>query len=198
MKKKYKILVGTHNKGKYRELSLLLPKKFNKISPQKLKIPSPKETGKTLTANSKLKAIFFNKKSKIPAISDDSGLYVSCMNGKPGIYSARWAKKYGGFKNAMNKIIKLVNLKNKKKRTKNTRAKFICSLSFKEDKKKCVNALGVIHGNISEKIKGTKGFGYDSIFIPKNKTKTFGEMSSLQKYKIDHRFIAFKKIKKFL
>ena len=196
MKKNNSILIGTHNSGKFKELSLLLPKKLKKYSPKKLKIPSPKETGKSFTDNSKLKVIFFYKNSQIPSIADDSGLSVSCLSGRPGVNSARWAKNCGGFRNAMKKIIQMVEQKNKNKKVKNTKAKFICCLSFKKGKKKCITSTGVIYGNISSKILGSNGFGYDSIFIPKNFKTTFGQMSKGKKQLIDHRFIAYKKLKK--
>ena len=93
-----KILIGTHNKGKFKEISYLLPRKIKKISPNYLKIKSPKETGKTFSSNSKLKAKYFSKFTNFPVISDDSGLCIKSLNGKPGIYSARWAKKHGSFK----------------------------------------------------------------------------------------------------
>jgi len=189
-----KILIGSHNKGKIRELSFLLPKKLKKISPIDLKIESPKETGKSYFANSKLKANYFSKKSKLTAISDDSGLSVDCLNYKPGIYSARFAKKCGGFKNAMKKIIHMVKKKNKYKKIKNTKAKFICSLTIKEYKGKLINAKGEIHGNISKKILGKNGFGYDSIFIPKNYKITFGQMLKKKKILLDHRYIAYQKL----
>ena len=112
MKKIKKIIIGTHNKGKFKELSDLLPKKIKKMSPREFGIKSPKETGKTFLANSKIKARYFSKKSKNICISDDSGLMVDCLDQKPGIYSARWGKRYGGFKNAMRKIIKMVKEKN--------------------------------------------------------------------------------------
>ena len=177
-----KILIGSHNKGKIKELSYLLPKKIKKISPFDLKIKSPKETGKTYGANSRLKANYFSKKSKLTSISDDSGLSVDCLNRKPGIYSARFARQCGGFNNAMKKIINMVNNKNKNIKNKNRKAKFICSLSIKEYKKKLICVQGEIHGNISEKIIGKNGFGYDSIFIPKNYKITFGEMLKKKKF----------------
>ena len=114
------------------------------------------------------------------------------MNKRPGIKSARFAKKNGGFKRAMQKILKI--LKNKK----NRKATFVCSLSIKVNNKKTISALGKVNGTISYKILGKKGFGYDPIFIPKNKTLTFGQMSPKKKFRIDHRFIAFKKLKKKL
>ena len=85
-----KILIGTHNKGKYKEIAFLLSKRIVKISPQALKITSPKETGKTFKENAELKVNFFSKSSGLPVISDDSGLSINFFNGKPGINSARW------------------------------------------------------------------------------------------------------------
>ncbi len=184
-----KILIGTHNKGKFREISYLISKKIKKVSPIKLKIKSPKETGKSFTANSALKANYFSRLSNLPVISDDSGLCIKALRNKPGIYSARWAKKYGSFSNAMKFILK--KMKNKTNRS----AFFVCSLSFKYPKKKIITVTGKINGSISFKIIGKRGFGYDPIFIPKFKKITFGQMPKAEKIKIDHRFIAFKKMK---
>ena len=195
MKKIQKILIGTHNKGKIKEISYLLSKKIKKISPFELKIKSPIETGKTFKANSELKAKYFFKKSKINTISDDSGLCVDCLDDRPGIYSARWAKKYGDFNKAGKKIIELIKKKNKNKKVKNTKARFICSLTFCSDENKITTAKGVIEGKISAKLLGKNGFGYDPIFIPKGSKVTFGQMSKKEKIRMDHRFLAFKKIK---
>ena len=195
MKKIKKILVGTHNKGKIKEISYLLNKKIKKITPFELNIKSPKETGKSFKSNSELKAKYFFKKSKIFTISDDSGLCIDCLNGKPGIYSARWAKKYGSFYKAMNKIIALVKKKNKNKKIKNTKAKFICSLTFYFSPTKKITTIGIVEGNISERILGKNGFGYDPIFIPKGKKLTFSQMNKRKKILMDHRFVAFKKLK---
>ncbi len=196
MKKKIDILIGTHNKGKFREISYLLSKKLRKYSPTQFKIKSPKETGKSFKENSILKANFFCKKSNVTTLSDDSGLSVDCLGGKPGIYSSRWAKRYGGFKNAMKMIIKLTEQKNKGRRKKNFKAHFICSLTIKFPQKKSKTVIGKVFGKISNKIKGKNGFGYDAIFIPNGHQKTFGEMSNRKKMLIDHRYFAFKKLKK--
>ena len=101
-----KILIGTHNKGKFKEIAHLLSKKYKKISPDTLKIPSPKETSKTFVGNSELKANFFSKFVDYPVISDDSGLCIKSLNNKPGIFSARLAKRKGSFFKAMNYILK--------------------------------------------------------------------------------------------
>ena len=172
-----KILIGTHNEGKFIEISHLIAKKIKKISPVKLKIKSPKET-------------YFSKFIDYPVISDDSGLCIKALNNKPGIYSARWAKKYGSFFKAMTFILK--KMKNKKNRS----ATFVSCLAIKIPEKKTITVLGKIRGSISYKILGTKGFGYDSIFIPFSKSITFGQMSKIKKMKTDHRSVAFKKLKK--
>jgi XTP/dITP diphosphohydrolase len=187
-----KILIGTHNKGKFREIAYLISKKYKKISPETLKIRSPKETGKTFSSNSKLKVNFFSKFVNFPVITDDSGLCVNALQNKPGIYSARLAKRKGGFFLAMKFILK--KLEKKKDRT----AAFVCNLSFKDASGKIISVEGKIKGKISKKILGKKGFGYDPIFIPKNKKITFGQMSNANKIKIDHRYIAFKKLKKII
>ncbi len=185
-----KILIGTHNMGKFREIAYLLPKKLKKISPISLKIKSPKETGKTFKSNSKLKVNFFSKYVNYPVISDDSGLCIESLNNKPGIYSARLAKKYGSFKKAMKFILR--KMKNKK----NRKAFFVCSLSYKKKDGKVISVEGRIKGKISKKISGQKGFGYDPIFIPKDEKLTFAQINKLKKINMDHRYIAFQKLKK--
>ena len=185
-----KILVGTHNQGKFKEIAYLVSKRYKKISPASLKIDSPKETGKTFTSNSKLKVTFFSKFVDYPIISDDSGLCINSLNNKPGIHSARFAKKHGGFLKAMEFILK------KLKKKKNRSATFVCSLSYKYPGRKAISVVGKIKGKISNKILGKKGFGYDPIFIPEKQKITFGQMLKLNKIKMDHRFVAFKKLKK--
>ena len=185
-----KILIGTHNKGKFKEISYLISNKYKKISPILLKIKSPKETGKTFIANSKLKVKFFSKYVNYPVISDDSGLCIKALNNKPGIYSARLAKRHGSFSKAMKFILK------KMKTKKNRSAFFVCSLSYFDEKGKITSVEGKLKGNISMKMRGTNGFGYDPIFIPLKKRITFGQMLKSKKIKMDHRYLAFKKLKK--
>ena len=184
-----KILIGTHNKGKFREIAYLISKKFKKISPKSLNIESPKETGKSFVSNSKLKVNFFSKYVNYPVISDDSGLCINFLKNKPGVHSARYAKKHGGFFKTMKYILK------KMKGIKNRKATFVCSLSYKNNNK-IITVEGKLKGKISTKILGNKGFGYDPIFLPLKEKITFGQMSKYKKMKLDHRFIAFKKLKK--
>ena len=197
-KKITKLIVGTNNRGKLKEIKDLLPNYLKIYSPLDFKIKSPAENGKTFAENSSIKARYFSKKSKLLCLSDDSGLEVDLLKGQPGIYSARWGGKKGDFKKAINRVYKELSKRDKNWKHKKIKARFICALSICHLDKKIASVLGKVDGYISVKPKGKNGFGYDPIFIPKNGKKTFGEMSSLQKYKIDHRFVAFKKIRKFL
>ena len=196
-KKITKLLVGTNNKGKLKEISDLLPKRVKIYSPLEFKIKSPPENGKNFEENSLIKAKYFSKKSKMICLSDDSGLEIDVLKGAPGIYSARWGGKKGNFVKAMNRVFKELDKKNKSWKTKKIKARFVCALTIYGPNQKTINSIGKIEGSIATSIKGKNGFGYDPIFIPKGKKITFGEMKPFQKYKMDHRFKAFKKIKKF-
>jgi XTP/dITP diphosphohydrolase len=196
-KKITKLLVGTNNAGKLREIRDLLPKNLKIYSPRDLKIKSPVESGKTFVENSLIKAKFFSDKSKMICLSDDSGLEIEILDGSPGIYSARWGGQNGNFILAMNKVFKELKKKDKDWKVKKIKAKFVCALTIYWPSKKKVHSVGKVSGHISPIQKGDNGFGYDPIFLPLNKKITFGQMNPVKKYKIDHRFQAFKKIRKF-
>ena len=195
-KKITKLLIGSNNKGKLKEIKDLLPNNLKIYSPQNFKIKSPKEDGRTFEENSLIKARYFSKKSKMLSLSDDSGLEVDILEKNPGIYSARWGGKKGDFKKAMNRVFKELDKKDKNWKKKKITARFVCALTVHDSNKKLISSIGKIEGSISPVMKGKNGFGYDPIFIPKGKKITFGEMKSSEKYKIDHRFKAFKIIKK--
>jgi len=196
MKKIKKIIVGTNNIGKYREICDLLPKNIKKYSPKEFNLLTPKESGKNFKENALLKARFFSKKTNLISISDDSGLEINILKGEPGIYSARWAGKKNNFNLAINKIYKKMH-KFKKNWKKSNRARFVCCLAIFYPGGKFKIVEGSVNGKISIKKKGIKGFGYDPIFIPTGHKKTFGEMSAKFKISIDHRNKAYTKLKKF-
>jgi len=198
MKKISELLIGTNNKGKYKEIRDLLPKYIKTYSVLDFKLKSPKEDGLTFKDNSIIKAKYFSKKTKLICIADDSGLQIDILNKYPGIYSARWGGKGGDFKKAIKRVYRELSKNDKKWQQKKIKARFICALSIFNLDEKIVSVLGKVEGYISKEPRGKNGFGYDPIFIPKNKKKTFGEIKFAEKYKIDHRFDAFKKIKKFL
>jgi len=200
MKKKKisKIIIGSNNQGKIKEIRDLLPKNIKIYTPKQLNIKSPKEVGKTFRQNSLIKAKYFSNKSKLPCISDDSGLAISILDGAPGIKSARWGGTNGNFNLAIKKVYNKINQININWDKKKIRAKFICALTIYRTDHKYITSIGIINGIISKKKRGKYGFGYDPIFIPDGSKLTFGQMSPKKKYKIDHRAKAFKKIKKFL
>ena len=198
MKKISKLLIGTNNEGKYKEIKALLPKYIKTYSTKKFKLKSPKEDGLTFEENSIIKSKYFSKKTKLVCLADDSGLEIDLLNKAPGIYSARWGGKNGDFKKAIKRVYRNLSKIDKNWKSKKIKARFICALSIYNLDKKIASVRGKVEGYLSNEPKGNNGFGYDPIFIPRRKKKTFGEMKSSDKYKIDHRYIAFKKIKKFL
>ena len=198
MKKILKLLIGTNNKGKFKEIKDLLPKYIKTYSISEFKLKSPKEDGFTFEENSLIKSKYFSKKTRLLCLADDSGLEIDFLNKMPGIYSARWGGKKGNFSMAIKRVYRELSMKDKNWKQKKISARFICVLSICNLDKKIALVKGKVEGYISNEPKGKNGFGYDPIFIPKNKKKTFGEINPSEKYKIDHRSIAFKKIKKFL
>ena len=197
-KKIKKLLIGTNNSGKLKEIRDLLPKKIKTYSASDFNIKSPKEDGSTFKENSLIKSKYFSNKSNLICLADDSGLEIDILDKRPGIYSSRWGGRKSNFKVAIKKVYNELNKKDKNWKSKIIKARFICALSLSYLNKKIACVEGKVEGRISIKPMGRNGFGYDPIFIPKNQKKTFGQMQLFKKYKIDHRFIAFKKIKKFL
>ena len=193
-----KLIIGTNNKGKLREIRSLLPKNIKIYSTSGFNFRSPVENGKTFKENSLIKSKYFSKKTGLICLSDDSGLEIDILDKKPGIYSARWGGKNSDFRKAIKKVYKELDKKNKNWKNKKIKARFVCALTISFKDKKIAQSIGKVEGFISDKPKGKNGFGYDPIFIPENKRKTFGQMKPSEKYKMDHRFFAFKKIKKFL
>ena len=198
MKKINQLLIGTNNKGKLKEIKDLLPKSIKILSTYEFKIRSPKENGKTFKENSLIKSRYFSKKTNLICLADDSGLEIDILKKKPGIHSARWGGKNSDFKKAIKKVFKELDKVDKNWKQKKIKARFICALSLSNLEKKIACVQGKIEGYISSSPRGKNGFGYDPIFIPLKKKITFGEMKPSLKYKIDHRFKAFQKIKKFL
>ncbi len=197
-KKIEKLLIGTNNKGKLKEIRDLLPKNIVTLSTAEFKLKSPRENGKSFKENSLIKSKYFSKKTNLMCLADDSGLEIDILDKNPGIYSARWGGRNSDFNKAIKRVYRELKKKDKYWRNKKIKARFICALSISYLNKKICCVIGKVEGIISDKPRGRNGFGYDPIFIPINKKKTFGEMKPTQKYKLDHRSKAFKKIKKFL
>ena len=193
-----KLLIGTNNKGKLREIKNLLPKNIKTHSISEFNLKSPVENGKTFKENSLIKSKYFSIKTGLLCLADDSGLEIDFLDKSPGIYSARWGGKHGDFNKAIKRVYRELNKKSNNWRNRKIKARFVCALSISYLNQKIACVLGKVEGFISDKPRGKNGFGYDPIFIPIKKRKTFGEMRPSQKYKMDHRYQAFKKIRKFL
>ena len=196
MNKIKEITIGTNNQGKYKEICDLLAVNIKKYSPKELNILSPEETGKNFKENSFLKASYFSKKTNQICLSDDSGLEIDLLKGKPGIYSSRWAGEKNDFDLAIEKVFS--EMRNITKNWKNqNKARFICNMTLYWPDGQSFSSEGYVEGKISSIKKGKNGFGYDPIFIPNGYKKTFAEMEPKLKMSIDHRFNAFLKLKKF-
>ena len=192
------LLIGTNNKGKLREIKSLLPKNIKIYSTSRFNLKSPIENGKTFKENSLIKSKYFSKKTGLPCLADDSGLEIDFLDKNPGIFSARWGGRNGDFGKAIKRVYRELSKKDKNWKIKKIKARFICALSIHWPNGKSITRVGKVEGIISISKRGFKGFGYDPIFIPFGKKLTFGQMTPKQKYKIDHRMSAYKKIKKFL
>jgi len=196
-KKNREIIIGSNNRGKIEEIRGLLPKSYKILTPNDFNLRTPKENGKSFIENSLIKAKYYSNKSGKICIADDSGLEIDYLDKAPGIFSSRWGGRNGNFNVAIKKVFRELNKKDKDWRDKQIVARFVCALTIYGLKKKPIYSLGIVQGIISNKKKGKNGFGYDPIFVPKGRILTFAQMKPSKKYKIDHRFMAFKKIKKF-
>lgn len=182
------LIVASHNAGKVREIrDLLAPFSIDVRSAGDLNLPEPEETGSTYAENAILKAVAAATAANLPALSDDSGVSVSALDGAPGIYSARWAGPEKDFTMAMRKVIDLVGPNPDRS------VAFICVLcvAWPDGHTECFE--GRIDGTLTEP-RGTNGFGYDPFFTPDGYDQTFGEMDPAAKHAISHRARAFTKL----
>lgn len=183
------LLIATGNPGKVAEIaSLLSPYPIKLQSASAFDLAEPLETGSTFIENALLKARYYSEKTSLPALADDSGLCVEALCGKPGIYSARWAGPNKDFTQAMTRIERELSS------TDSRLAYFVCALCIYWPDGSQITVEGRVDGTLTFPPRGTKGFGYDPIFIPDGYTETFGEMSHQQKERISHRHNAFVKL----
>lgn len=184
-----KLVLASHNVGKVREIrALLAPFNADVVSAGELGLPEPEETGLSFIANAELKALSASLGANVIALADDSGLAVDALSGAPGIYSARWAGPTKDFDLAMRKIQNAVG------DNPNRSARFICALSLAWPDGHCETFEGKVAGTLTFPPRGTHGFGYDPIFIPKGFDITFGEMDPAKKHEMSHRADAFRQL----
>lgn len=191
----YEILVASSNKNKVREIrEILSPHKIVVYGVNDLNLPEidVEETGDTYAANALLKAEAYAKLVSMPVIADDSGVEVEAIDNKPGLESARFAKKLGGYDKAMEYIIKATKEKN------NNKAKFICYIAAMNIDTKPLLFEGIVPGIILTQKEGENGFGYDPIFKSNECEIPFGKLSANEKNLYSHRAKALKKLITYL
>jgi XTP/dITP diphosphohydrolase len=186
------LVFATNNKHKIEEVQHLLKDNFKLRSLQDINCTEElPETGDTLESNALQKARYVHQQFGVNCFADDTGLEIEALNGRPGVYSAR----YAGEKKSAEKNIEKVLSEMKNVHHRSAYFKTIISLII-NDKEYLFK--GKVNGEISTDLKGKKGFGYDPIFIPNGYNKSFAEMSLEEKNKISHRAVAVKKLAEFL
>ncbi len=187
-----KLIFVTHNLNKLTEVKMLLPENINLLSLNDVNYTDEiDETETTIEGNALLKAQTIFNHTQINCFADDSGLLVDALHGSPGVYSARYAGDQKNDEDNIQKLLTELNgIENRKAHFKTVIALMLNNKSYLFE--------GVINGTILSKKVGTKGFGYDPIFLPDGYTKTFAEMSLIEKSTISHRAKAVKKLIAFL
>ncbi len=191
LKKGDSLVVATHNPGKLREFrDLFDPLGVAVLSASELGVAEPDETGDTFEANAELKAVATAMATGRLALADNSGLAVAALSGAPGVHSARWAGEPRDFYRAMAKVedeLKARGATAEKDRA----AEFVCVLCLANPSGAVQFFKGTAPGHLVWPPRGTKGFGYDPIFVPEGYDATFGEMDPARKHAISHRAKAF-------
>ena len=191
------LIVATRNAHKTREIQHILGSGFSvrdlRAYPQ---ISETIETGTSFEENAKLKALAVSTKLPGLIVADDSGLEVDALGGAPGIHSARYA---GANATNIEKIDKLLEeLARVRAKNDSRRARFHCVLALARNSDVVGVFEGTIEGEITERPRGSRGFGYDPIFVPKGYERTFGELGPAEKNQLSHRARALEKLRAFL
>jgi XTP/dITP diphosphohydrolase len=191
LKRGARIVAASHNEGKVRELAALLaPFGVECISAARMGLPEPDETGTSFAANAAIKAEAAAKQSGMTALADDSGLEVAALDGAPGIHSARWGGRNKDFGLAMARVHRELEAKG----ASDARANFTCALALAAPEGPAEIFEGKVFGALIWPPRGSRGFGYDPIFVPEGYTQTFGEMAPELKNELSHRMRAFEKL----
>lgn len=183
-----RLVIASHNPGKVREIGeLLSPFRIEVTSAAQHGVPEPEETGTTFRANAELKARAVAAATFLPSLADDSGLAVHALDGEPGIHSARWAGPTKDFALAMKKVEEALAAKSARDRG----AHFVCALALAWPDLHVEHFEGRVDGTLVWPPRGTRGFGYDPMFLPDGHALTFGEMEPAKKHDMSHRARAF-------
>ncbi|MBN8544537.1 MAG: RdgB/HAM1 family non-canonical purine NTP pyrophosphatase [Ignavibacteria bacterium] len=189
-----KIFVSTQNQGKLKEIrSILGTGEFEFISVQTIDgFPDIEETGTSFEENAIIKAEESFKLTGIPSLADDSGLSVDCLDGAPGVYSARYAGENADDEGNLQKVLSEI-----KNFSPPYKARYVCVLAF-YDGERLITTRGECEGELIMEKRGNNGFGYDPIFVPEGFNKTMAELNPEIKNKLSHRFKALEKMKEAL
>jgi len=195
------LVIATHNPGKLAEMrELLAPYGIKAVSAGELGLDEPEETGDSFRANAQIKAIAAARSSQLPAFADDSGLAVDALDGAPGIFSARWAGPNKDFAAAMAQVERLLRERGATTPAQR-RAHFVSALCVAWPDGHLEQVEAKVEGTLVWPPRGTAGFGYDPAFLPDGHTRTFGEMTSIEKHGLpplglglSHRARAFVKL----
>jgi len=190
------IVLASDNANKAKEIQMLLGDQVEIIMQQDLNIQPTPETGKTFQENACLKATTVYKKAKLPVIGDDSGLEVDCLNGQPGIHSARFAGEDASDKDNIIKLLSQMTGIPPEKRT--ARFKCVIALVGMEESSEVNFFHGEWNGFISEEIMGHNGFGYDPVFVGQGNQLTAAQLDQRLKNKFSHRGQAMEALKSYL
>jgi XTP/dITP diphosphohydrolase len=186
-----RLVVASHNPGKVREIGdLVAPHGLDVVAAADLGLPEPEETGATFAANAEIKALASARAAALPALADDSGLEVEVLGGAPGIHSARWAGPSKDFDAAMQRLAGAIRTRHGWP-TPGPRANFAAALCLAWPDGESAVFEGKVHGHLVWPPRGSRGFGYDPMFVADGETLTFGEMEPQAKHAISHRARAF-------
>jgi XTP/dITP diphosphohydrolase len=196
-----KLVIATHNPGKLAEMrELLAPHGIEAISAGDLGLAEPDETGDSFAANARIKAVAAAKSAQLAAFADDSGLVVDALDGAPGILSARWAGPSKDFTAAMTRIERLLQERGATQAAQR-RAHFVSALCVAWPDGHVEEVEARADGTLVWPPRGSAGFGYDPMFLPDGHSRTFGEMTSIEKHGLpplglglSHRARAFVKL----
>lgn len=186
-----RLVIASHNEGKVREIADLLSRfGVEAVSAGRFGLAESEETGDSFAENARLKAVAAARASRLPALADDSGLEVAALGGEPGIHSARWGGEKRDFGLAMERVHRELEAVG----AKDWSANFTCALALAASDGRCEVFEGKVFGALTWPPRGTRGFGYDPIFVPEGYEETFGEMEPSLKDSISHRARAFEKL----
>jgi XTP/dITP diphosphohydrolase len=196
-----RLVVATHNPGKLAEMrDLLAPYGIDAVSAGELRLKEPEETGTTFAANARLKAQAAAAAAQLPAFADDSGLCVGALDGQPGIHSARWAGDLRNFSDAMLRVERLMQERGAREPSQR-KAHFVSALCVAWPDHHLEEVEARVDGTLVWPPRGSRGFGYDPVFMPDGHGRTFGEMSAEEKHglppwglALSHRARAFIKL----